>query len=190
MPLSLQQLNTAPLPEALALLDGVYEHSPWIAQAALAARPFATLAQLKQAMARAVREGGQAAQLALIRAHPELAGKAMVSRALTAESTHEQSKAGLTDCTPEEFTRIQQLNADYNARFGFPFILAVRGPRGTGLSKQQIIDTFARLRIIGPQGLCIAQRARRIQPLNQVPGRKVARSKNTRLGTSRPEGPV
>ncbi len=146
MPLSLQQLNTAPLPEALALLDGVYEHSPWIAQAALAARPFATLAQLKQAMARAVREGGQAAQLALIRAHPELAGKAMVSRALTAESTHEQSKAGLTDCTPEEFTRIQQLNADYNARFGFPFILAVRGPRGLGLARQEIIDTFARRR--------------------------------------------
>jgi hypothetical protein len=51
---------------------------------------------------------------------------------LTAESTNEQGKAGLTDCTPEEFARIQQLNADYNARFGFPFILAVRGPRGTG----------------------------------------------------------
>jgi N-carbamoyl-L-amino-acid hydrolase len=68
------------------------------------------------------------AQLALIRAHPELAGKAMVSRALTAESTNEQGKAGLTDCTPEEFARIQQLNADYNAKFGWPFILAVRGP--------------------------------------------------------------
>jgi N-carbamoyl-L-amino-acid hydrolase len=57
---------------------------------------------------------------------------------------HEQSKAGLTDCTPEEFARIQQLNADYNAKFGFPFILAVRGPRGTGLTKREIIDTFAR----------------------------------------------
>jgi N-carbamoyl-L-amino-acid hydrolase len=84
------------------------------------------------------------AQLALIRAHPELAGKAMVSQTLTAESTHEQGTAGLTDCSPEEFARIQQLNADYNARFGFPFILAVRGPRGTGLSRSQIIDTFAR----------------------------------------------
>ena len=80
----------------------------------------------------------------LIRAHPELAGKAMVAKSLTAESTNEQSKAGLTQCTPEEFARIQQLNADYNARFGFPFILAVRGPRGAGLNKQQIIDTFAR----------------------------------------------
>jgi N-carbamoyl-L-amino-acid hydrolase len=74
-------------------------------------------------------------QLALIRAHPELAGKAMVSKTLTSESTNEQGKAGLTDCTPEEFARIQQLNADYNAKFGFPFILAVRGPRGTGLDR-------------------------------------------------------
>jgi N-carbamoyl-L-amino-acid hydrolase len=84
------------------------------------------------------------AQVALIRAHPELAGKAMVSNTLTAESTHEQSKAGLTKCTPEELARIQTLNGDYNAKFGFPFILAVRGPRGTGLSKREILDTFAR----------------------------------------------
>ena len=68
----------------------------------------------------------------------------MVSKSLTAESTHEQGKAGLTDCTPEEFAKIQQLNADYNAKFGFPFILAVRGPRGTGLSRREIIDTFER----------------------------------------------
>ncbi len=59
----------------------------------------------------------------------------MVSKTLTAESTNEQGKAGLTDCTPEEFATIQQLNADYNAKFGFPFILAVRGPRGTGLAQ-------------------------------------------------------
>jgi N-carbamoyl-L-amino-acid hydrolase len=68
----------------------------------------------------------------------------MVAKSLTAESTNEQSKAGLTQCTPEEFERIQQLNAAYNERFGFPFILAVRGPRGKGLPKQEIIDTFAR----------------------------------------------
>jgi beta-ureidopropionase / N-carbamoyl-L-amino-acid hydrolase len=91
-----------------------------------------------------VRECGREAQLKLIRAHPELAGKAMVSNTLTAESTHEQGKAGLTDCTPQEFAQIQQLNADYNAKFGFPFILAVRGPRGLGLPKAEIIATFAR----------------------------------------------
>ena len=144
MPLTLEQLNTASAAEALQLLDGVYEHSPWIAEQALAQRPFRSLAHLKHAMAHAVRTASTDAQLGLIRAHPELAGKAMVAQSLTAESTHEQSKAGLTQCTPDEFARIQQLNADYNARFGFPFIMAVRGPRGTGLSKQQIIETFAR----------------------------------------------
>ena len=68
----------------------------------------------------------------------------MVSQTLTAESSNEQGKAGLTDCTPEEFARIQALNAQYNAKFGWPFILAVRGPRGSGLSRSEIIDTFAR----------------------------------------------
>ena len=144
MPLTLEQLNAASPAEALSLLDGLYEHSPWIAEQALAQRPFRSLAHLKHALAQVVRTAELDAQLALIRAHPELAGKAMVAKSLTAESTNEQSKAGLTECTPEEFERIQQLNAAYNERFGFPFILAVRGPRGTGLSKQEIIDTFAR----------------------------------------------
>ncbi len=144
MPLTLDQLNTVPLAEAAQQLDGLYEHSPWIAEAALAQRPFTSLAHLKHAMTRVLAEGGRDAQVALIRAHPELAGKAMVSNTLTAESTHEQSKAGLTNCTPEEFAKIQQLNAAYNAKFGFPFILAVRGPRGLGLAKAEIIATFER----------------------------------------------
>jgi N-carbamoyl-L-amino-acid hydrolase len=142
--LSIAQLNAASRDEFTALLDGTYEHSPWIAREAWAARPLASLAALKLALVEVVRRAGRDAQLALVRAHPELAGKAMVSKTLTAESTHEQGKAGLTDCTPEEFARLQQLNADYHARFGFPFILAVRGPRGTGLSKAEIIATFAR----------------------------------------------
>ncbi|MBT9550833.1 MAG: 2-oxo-4-hydroxy-4-carboxy-5-ureidoimidazoline decarboxylase [Hydrogenophaga sp.] len=144
MPLTLDQLNAAPLAEAVMLLDGLYEHSPWIAEAALQQRPFASLAALKHAMVRVLDGAGVEPQLALIRAHPELAGKAMVSQSLTAESTNEQTKAGLTHCTPEEFALIQRLNADYNAKFGFPFILAVRGPRGTGLAKAQIIATFER----------------------------------------------
>jgi hypothetical protein len=85
----------------------------------------------------AVRASGREAQLGLIRAHPELAGKAMVAKTLTAESTHEQGKAGLTACTPDEFARIQVLNDSYNQKFGFPFILAVRGPRGTGLTSSR-----------------------------------------------------
>lgn len=141
---SLHALNAAPPDQAAQLLDGLYENSPWIAQAAVKQRPFRSLAHLKHTMARIVEEGGTERQLALLRAHPELAGKAMVGNQLTAESTDEQTRAGLTNCTPEEFARMQQLNADYNAKFGFPFILAVRGPRGAGLSRAQILETFER----------------------------------------------
>ena len=144
MALTLDQINSASRQEAARLLDGLYEHSPWIAEQALEQRPFRSLAQLKYAMTEVLTQAGREAQLKLIRAHPELAGKAMISKTLTAESTQEQSKAGLTDCTAEEFAKIQQLNADYNAKFGWPFILAVRGPRGVGLSKSQIIETFER----------------------------------------------
>ena len=142
--LNFDQFNHATDEQAAATLDGLYEHTPWIAAQAVAQRPFATVAALKHAMAVILDDAGRDAKIALIRAHPELAGKAMVSQTLTAESTNEQSKAGLTECTPEEFSHIQQLNADYNARFGWPFILAVRGPRGVGLTKAQIIATFER----------------------------------------------
>ena len=142
--MTLDQLNAASTSEALQLLDGLYEHSPWITEHALAQRPFQSLAQLKYAMARIVAQAGTAPQLALIRAHPELAGKGMVSQSLTAESTNEQRKAGLTQCSAEELAHLQQLNADYNTKFGFPFVLAVRGARGTGLSRLEIIQTFER----------------------------------------------
>ena len=144
MTITLEQLNAAPHAEALAMLDGLYEHSPWIAGQALQQRPFASLAALKHAMVKVLAAAGREAQIGLIRAHPELAGKAMVSKSLTAESTNEQTTSGLTNCSPDEFARIQQLNADYNARFGWPFILAVRGPRGSGLTRSEIIETFAR----------------------------------------------
>ena len=144
MSLTIDQINSATHAEAIKLLDGIYEHSPWVADQALAARPFKSLTDLKLQMARVLQAASKDAQIKLIQAHPELAGKAMVSQSLTAESSNEQGKAGLTQCTPEEFAVIQQLNADYNARFGFPFILAVRGPRGLGLNKQQIIETFSR----------------------------------------------
>ncbi|MBL0121511.1 MAG: 2-oxo-4-hydroxy-4-carboxy-5-ureidoimidazoline decarboxylase [Betaproteobacteria bacterium] len=142
--LTLEILNAAAPAAFVDMLAGTYEHSPWIAERAATRRPFRSLAALKRALVDAVRTAGRDAQLALIRAHPELAGKAMVANALTAESNIEQSRAGLTACTPEEFARIRQLNADYHARFGFPFILAVRGPRGSGLRKAEIISTFAR----------------------------------------------
>jgi beta-ureidopropionase / N-carbamoyl-L-amino-acid hydrolase len=144
MSFSLQHVNAATLPEAEHLLDGLYEHSPWIVQRALAQRPFATAASLKAACAQVVSAATREEQLGLIRSHPELASKAAVAGALTAESNNEQSKAGLTHCSPQEFARLQQLNADYQARFGWPFILAVRGARGTGLTRRQIINSFER----------------------------------------------
>ncbi|HEU0203079.1 MAG TPA: 2-oxo-4-hydroxy-4-carboxy-5-ureidoimidazoline decarboxylase, partial [Burkholderiaceae bacterium] len=93
MPITLEQLNTAAPAEFMRLLDGTYEHSSWIAERAVAKRPaggFASLAALKLALVDVVREAGRDAQIALIRAHPELAGKAMVAKTLTAESTNEQ----------------------------------------------------------------------------------------------------
>jgi N-carbamoyl-L-amino-acid hydrolase len=167
MSLTIDQLNAATADEAVALLDGTYEHSPWIARKAMAARPFRSLAHLKHALAQAVSGATRDEKLGLVRAHPELAGKAMVSKTLTAESTNEQGKAGLTDCTPEEFARIQQLNADYNTKFGFPFILAVRGPRGTGLGKREIIETFER-RLHNHPGFELAEALRNIHRIAEI----------------------
>ena len=167
MPLTLQQINAASREEFVVLLDGTYEHSPWIAERAWARRPFASLAALKHALVEVLRDAGRDAQLALIRAHPELAGKAMVSKTLTAESTNEQGKAGLTDCTPEEFAKIQRLNAEYNAKFGWPFILAVRGPRGRGLGRAEIIATFER-RLGGHPDFEFAESLRNIHRIAEI----------------------
>ena len=125
-------------------LRGIYEHSPWIPERAAALRPFATTTALKLALQAAVNAATLDEQLGLIRAHPELAGKAAIAGQLTAESTQEQAGAGLNLCSAEEFATLQRLNAGYNARFGFPFILAVKGANGKGLTRQGIIATFAR----------------------------------------------
>ena len=142
--LTLQTLNDASIAEATQMLDGVYEHSPWIGAQALTERPFRSLAHLKYSLIKVLEAAGLEAQIGLIRAHPELAGKAMQSQALTTESTNEQSKAGLTQCTPDELAKIAKLNAAYQTKFGFPFILAVRGARGMGLPKSHILETFER----------------------------------------------
>jgi len=136
---TIAQLNTMPAAEFVKVLGSLYEHSPWFAEAAAAKRPFASVAELAAALRAAVDGAGAEAQVKLVRAHPELAGKAAVRGDLTAESTREQSGAGLNQCTPEEFERLQSLNARYNEKFGFPFILAVRGYDRAG-----IIGEFAR----------------------------------------------
>jgi N-carbamoyl-L-amino-acid hydrolase len=144
MTTTLQHLNSCAASEFIEILHGIYEHSRWIPQRAAAQRPFASLAALKLALQRAVTQASQDEQLGLVRAHPELAGKAALAGELTKESTGEQAKAGLNSCSPEEFATLHKLNADYNARFGFPFILAVKGPDGKGFTRQTIISTFAR----------------------------------------------
>jgi OHCU decarboxylase len=141
---TLHDLNRLDTAAFVGLLHGIYEHSPWIPERAAAQRPFTSLAALKLALQDVVRLAGEDEQLSLLRAHPELAGKAAIAGSLTAESTGEQAASGLDRCSAEEYAALQQLNAAYNARFGFPFILAVKGPTGQGLTRQAIIATFRR----------------------------------------------
>ena len=104
---------------------GIYEHSPWVAEGAW--EQGVTADNLAAVMAAVVDAAGYERQLALICAHPDLAGRAAVAGELTHESTDEQASAGIDQCTPEEFARFQDYNARYKERFGFPFIMAVRG---------------------------------------------------------------
>ncbi len=141
---TLSQLNGCSEADFADTLHGIYEHSRWIPQRAAHKRPFASVAALKLALQAAVAAATEDEQLRLIRAHPELAGKAAIAGQLTAESTSEQARSGLNLCSAEEYATLHRLNADYNNKFGFPFILAVKGPDGSGLARHAIIDTFTR----------------------------------------------
>jgi 2-oxo-4-hydroxy-4-carboxy-5-ureidoimidazoline decarboxylase len=110
----------------VARLGGIYEHSPWVAERAFAARPFASLDALHGAMQAALLAATPEEQLALIRAHPELLGR-MEAAQLTAASRSEQAGAGLDRCTAHERARMRELNERYRGKFGFPFIVAVKG---------------------------------------------------------------
>jgi OHCU decarboxylase len=105
----------------------VYEHAPWVAARAAAHRPFQDRAALHAAMVLVMTQASAAEQLGLIRGHPELASKAAIAGDLTAESRSEQGGAGLDRLTPAQFTQFHELNAAYRQKFGFPFILAVKG---------------------------------------------------------------
>jgi len=125
--MTLAELNALGRDAFVAALGHVAENSPWVAERAADARPFADVAALEAAMVAAIDGAPPERQLALLRAHPELAGRAAIRGALTPDSSAEQSGAGLADCSPSEYAQLQSLNARYNARFGFPFILAVKG---------------------------------------------------------------
>jgi len=122
--IDLEQLNSASLSEAVQILDGLYEHSPWVAERAMQHRPFRSWAQLKHRMSEVVRDASLQAHMTLVRAYPELKSP--------------------TQCTQEELNQIEALNEAYNQKFGWPFILAAGGPRGSGLTTHQIIETFRR----------------------------------------------
>jgi len=125
-PLTLARINALDETGFVDALGFAFEHSPWVVRRAWAARPFASRQALHAAMTAAVTAAAPAEQLALIRAHPELAGKAAIAKALTAASQGEQASAGLDQLTAAEYQRFHTLNDAYRARFGFPFIICVR----------------------------------------------------------------
>lgn len=118
---------------------GIYEHSPWVAE-----RAFDRLGsgyqstEVRAALATSVDRASADRQLALIRAHPDLAGKAALRGALTSESSAEQASAGIDQCSETELAQFKDLNARYKAKFGFPFVLAVRGRH-----RREILTAFA-----------------------------------------------
>lgn len=134
--MTLWELNRLTPSAFVTALGDIFEHSPWVAECVGAARPFESIAALHDAMLAAVDAASVEMRLALIRAHPELAGKAAIRGELTAESTMEQAGAGLAQCSADEFARLTALNAAYNAKFGFPFILAVKGYDRAGILRE------------------------------------------------------
>ena len=112
--------------EFVATFGGLFEHSPWVARAAWRRRPFADEGELKEAFEAALREASREDQLALIRAHPELAGREAAEGDLTDESAREQASAGLDRLSRADFEALQRLNAAYRERFGFPLLVCVR----------------------------------------------------------------
>jgi 2-oxo-4-hydroxy-4-carboxy-5-ureidoimidazoline decarboxylase len=123
--ISLEQLNAVDAKEFVVALGAIYEHSPWVAQAAAVRRPFGSLAALHECMSRAVLAGDDSRKLALLNAHPDLAGKAARAGAITADSKIEQRGAGLDHLTEKEFSNFQSFNETYRKTFGFPFIICV-----------------------------------------------------------------
>ncbi len=136
-PLSIDDINALSLEDFVSLFGDVAEHSPWVAEAAARLRPFPDRKAVIAGFARAMTEADGNKQLALIRAHPDLAGRAARMGDLAEDSRKEQRGAGLDCLTDEEFDRFTMLNADYRDRFGFPFIFAVKGA-----DKHMILESF------------------------------------------------
>jgi len=137
--ISLDSLNASDEAQFVAALGDIYEHAPWVARAAYPRRPFATLAALSEAMMATVRAAPIEQRLALIKGHPDLAGKAARAGAMTAHSQAEQASAGLDRMTDAEFDEFHRRNDAYRKKFGFPFIICVRRH-----GKDSILQQFER----------------------------------------------
>lgn len=124
--MTLAQLNALDRDAFTAALGHLFEHSPWVAEETWTQRPFAGAAALHAALCATMRGAPRERQLALIRAHPDLAGRLAQQKRLTAESTREQASAGLNELSDAELAEFQRLNGAYLARFGFPFIICAR----------------------------------------------------------------
>jgi OHCU decarboxylase len=124
--MNLPQVNALTLAQFVARFGGVFEHSPWVAERAWQSRPFDSLDRLHDSMMQVVGEAGSEEQLALLRAHPELAGREAAKGALTADSSTEQGRLGFLDLDRSHVERMAELNRRYRQRFGFPCIVALR----------------------------------------------------------------
>jgi len=165
IPLTLAEVNALSHDKFVAALGPLFEGSPWIAAATWPARPFAGIDQLHQALCATMYAAPNDRQVALIQAHPDLAGKAAIAGKLTAESAREQSSAGLSRLAPEQFATFTRLNQAYREKFGFPFVICAREHSATNIlehfatrlehQRAQEIDTalgeiakIARLRLL------------------------------------------
>lgn len=135
----LEELNAMGRAEFSGVIGPVFEHSPWIAEAAWARRPFRELAGLHGALCQVVREASDEEKMALIRAHPDLAGRAAQAGTLTRESTAEQASAGLNRLGPQDLELLRSRNAAYRDKFGFPFVICARLN-----NKEAILEGLAR----------------------------------------------
>src|SRR6185312_3207441 len=123
---TLAELNKLDRADFTRVVGPVFEHSPWVAESTWAHRPFAALEPLHAALCQTVRAASPEQKLALIRAHPDLVGRAALAGTLTRESTGEQASAGLNTLSPEEIAWFQKQNAAYQAKFHFPFVVCAR----------------------------------------------------------------
>src|SRR3982075_3644269 len=156
---TLTDLNASSKDDFVAALANIFEYSPWIAEQAASARPFAGVKQLFAAMKAAVDRGAPELRLALIKAHPDLANKTQRAAGLTAESNAEQNSVGLDRLSDAEYEAFERVNNAYRTKFGFPYIVCVRRhtkdsilraferrlPNDTGIETQKSIEEVCRI---------------------------------------------